>query len=92
MSRARGVRGARKMRAFAKDRVVGVSSEEAWEEALKRAGGRLVVAEFVAVRCCAVRRLRAAPVLTRRAALAATCCARSPGARRARRWRPTCRR
>jgi hypothetical protein len=50
MSRARGVRGARKMRAFAKDRVAGVGSEEEWEGVLARAGSRLLVAEFAAVR------------------------------------------
>lgn len=50
MSRARGVRGARKMRAFAKDRVTVVSSEEEWENVLSRAGGQLLVAEFAAVR------------------------------------------
>jgi hypothetical protein len=50
MSRARGVRGARKMRAFAKERVAGVASEEEWEAALARAGDRLLVAEFAAVR------------------------------------------
>ena len=50
MSRVRGVRGARKMRSFIKDRVATVSSEEEWEAALARSGERLLVIEFAAVR------------------------------------------
>ncbi len=50
MSRARGVRGARKMRAFKKERVTTVTSEEDWEARLRRGGDRLLLVEFAAVR------------------------------------------
>ena len=47
---SRGVRSARKMKAFAKDRVAAIASEEDWEAALARSGERLLVIEFAAVR------------------------------------------
>ena len=50
MSRARGMRGARKMRGFVKDRVVSIASEDEWEQQLLRSGDRLLVIEFAAVR------------------------------------------
>jgi hypothetical protein len=61
MSRARGMRGARKMRSFIKDRVAAVASEEELEAALERSGDRLLVVEFGAVRSTpAARRTRGA--------------------------------
>ena len=47
---SRGVRSARKMKAFVKDRVAPIASEDDWEAALQRSGPRLLVIEFAAVR------------------------------------------
>lgn len=55
MSRARGVRGARKMRSFVKDRVVAVANEEDFEAALRSGSERLLVIEFAAVRARGAR-------------------------------------
>ena len=59
MSRLKGMRGARKLKAFKKERISVCSSEEDWEASLARAGDRLLVAEFSAVRsCCGGREKR----------------------------------
>lgn len=50
MSRARGMRGARKMPGFVKDRVAAMASEDDLDAALARSGDRLLVVEFAAVR------------------------------------------
>lgn len=47
-SRARGMRGARKMGGFTKINVV--TSGEQWAETLARAGDKLLIASFSAVR------------------------------------------
>ena len=47
---SRGVRSARKMKAFVKERVAAIATEDEWEAALQRSGDRLLVIEFAAVR------------------------------------------
>jgi hypothetical protein len=46
----RSIKGARKLRTFAENRVVTIASEEDWEACFTRARDRLVVVEFSAVR------------------------------------------
>jgi len=53
------------MRAFRKERVASVTSEEDWETVLRRAGDRLLLVEFTAVRCNCPATTRAACVVSR---------------------------
>jgi thiol-disulfide isomerase/thioredoxin len=65
MSRLKGMRGARKLRAFKKERIAVCSSEDDWETALSTSGDRLLVAEFSAV-CRVVALCRFVQSLLRR--------------------------
>ena len=53
------------MRAFRKERVASVTSEEDWETVLRRAGDRLLLVEFTAVRCNCPATTRAACLVSR---------------------------